>query len=163
MNIEIVKRNFNSHSSPSSSPVGCPGFCWLIDSVWPFVLLWKSIQQIFMLRVSPKSLHLNLFLFCHILSEKKRRQIKHSRVGEQFEKLLRSFHYFGYLFGKRKYLFVWLLHSVFFFYTWIVILNNFLISSSCVGWKNWKLFNQCVAQTLHIKNLTVCKMMEKKN
>lgn len=38
-----LKRNF--YSSPSSLPVGCPGFCWLIDSVWPFVMLWKSIDK----------------------------------------------------------------------------------------------------------------------
>ena len=38
------KRNLKTHSSASSVPVGCPGFCWLIDSIWPFVVLWKSIQ-----------------------------------------------------------------------------------------------------------------------
>lgn len=89
MDTKIVWRNFDFHSSPPSSPVGCPGFCWLIDSVWPFVLLWKSIQQTFMLRVS-SSLFISIYFVFVTFVRKKRRQIKHSRVSEQFEIFLEN-------------------------------------------------------------------------
>lgn len=122
-----------------SAPVGCPGFCWLIDFVWPFVMLWKSIQRNFFFLLHHP--HLNLFGFCHILSSE-RRQIKHLRHARTICEF-REISNFICLFvsrspwgcWKRKYLFAWFVSYQ--------ILDNFLsfeekekLCNLCVG-LNW--------------------------